>query len=278
MSYEGFATLRVTAKNGVARVILDNPPINLFDPVMIQEVGRLLSEARSDEEIRVLVFESANPDFFIGHADLNLFLDPREAIPPKPNKLNPLQTLFEELRTLPKATIGILEGRAVGGGAEFLLNCDMVFAARGRAVLSMFETAVGCVPAATGTQRLPRVMGRSRALEAILGCDEFDADLAEKYNFVNRALDAEAVRPFVDRLAARIASFPAQAIAMNKSAVDAAELPIQLALLEETHALDQTLIGGEAQRRMAALLEMGAQTVDFELHSFSDALERLNNA
>jgi enoyl-CoA hydratase/carnithine racemase len=259
-------------------LILDNPPINLFDPVMINEFTRLLSEARSDGQIRVLVFESANPDFFIGHADLNLFLGPRESIPPKPNKLNPLQTLFEDLRTLPQATIGILEGRAVGGGAEFLLNCDMVFAARGRAVLSMFETAVCCVPAATGSQRLPKAMGRSRALEVILGCDEFDADLAERYNFVNRSFDPDDLHPFVDRLATRIACFPAQAIAVNKVAVDAAELPTPLGLFEETHGLDQVLVSGEAQRRMAALLAMGAQTVEFEQHRFSDALERLGNA
>ena len=273
---EEFTTLRVTESSGTARVTFDNPPINLFDPVMIADFRQLLDHLAASRDIRVVVFASANPDFFIGHADLNLFLDPQDEIPPKPTKLSPLQTLFEDLRNLPQATIGVLEGRASGAGTEFLTSCDMAFAARDRAVLSQFEVAVGVLPGATGSQRLPRLLGRSRALEMILGCDEFDADLAEKYGLVNRALPPEELWGFVDRLARRIASFPGSAITLNKVAVDAAELPIQLGLLEETHTLHQTLAGGEAQRRMRRLLELGAQDEIFEREHFTDALEQLD--
>ncbi|MGA5507066.1 enoyl-CoA hydratase/isomerase family protein [Streptomyces umbrinus] len=272
---EEFTTLSVTENRGVARVTFDNPPINLFDPTMIAEFRRLLARLATSRDIRVVVFASANPDFFIGHADLNLFLDPQHEIPPKPTKLSALQTLFEDLRTLPQATISVIEGRASGAGTELLTSCDMAFAASGRAVLSQFEVAVGVLPGATGSQRLPRLLGRSRALEMILGCDEFDAELAEKYGLVNRALPADEVGDFVDRLAQRIATFPGSAIALNKVAVDASELPIQQGLLEETHTLHQTLVDGEAQRRMRLLLELGAQQETFERELFTSALEQL---
>jgi len=272
---ESFTTLDLTEDQGVARVTFNNPPINLFDPLMISDFRRVLDRLSISPDIRVVIFTSANPDFFIGHADLNLFLDPHEHVPPKPTKLGSLQTLFEDLRTLPQATISIVEGRASGAGTELLTSCDMAFAAQGRAVLSQFEVAVGVLPGATGSQRLPRLLGRSRALEMILGCDEFDADLAEKYGLVNRALPANEIRGFVDRLARRIASFPGPAIALNKVAVDASELPIQQGLLEETHVLHQTLVSGEAQRRMRLLLELGAQDATFERDHFTSALEQL---
>lgn len=271
---EEFTTLNITKDHGVARVTFDNPPINLFDPTMIGDFRRLLDMLAADRETRVVVLASANPDFFIGHADLNLFLDPVERIPPKPTTLGALQSLFEDLRTLPQATIAVVEGRASGAGTELLTSCDMAFAS-GSAVLSQFEVAVGVLPGATGSQRLPRLLGRSRALEVILGCDEVDADLAERYGLVNRALPADRLWEVVDRLARRIATFPGSAIALNKVAVDAAELPIREGLLEETHVLHQTLVGGEAQRRMRRLLELGAQDPVFEREKFTDALERL---
>lgn len=228
-----FITLRRTDGDGVATVVLDNPPLNLITPAMIDELGRLFADFGADESVRVVVFESANSDFFIGHADLSLFLDPRKSVPPKAS-------------------------------------------ASDRSVLLQFEAAVGVLPGATGSQRLPRLIGRMRALEVILGCDEIPADLAERYGLINRAFPAAELEPFVRRLARRIATFPSAAIALNKVAVDAADhLPIGLGLLEERHALNQTLVGGEAQRRMSALLDMGAQTVPFERHEFAAALDKL---
>ena len=275
MTEPDYTTLRRSDADGVARITLDNPPLNLVTPKMIEELTRLVGELAKANDLRVVVFESANPDFFIGHADLNLFLEPRDTVPPKGAMLNPLQTLLEALRTLPQATIALLDGRAVGIGPEFLTSCDMAFASD-RSVLLQFEAAMGVLPGATGTQRLPRLIGRNRALELILGCDEVTADIAERYGLINRAFPQGELQPFVERLARRIATFPAKAIALNKVAVEAAdELPLHAGLLEEGHALNQTLVGGEAQRRMKAFLDMGAQTPDFEKNQFAAALDKL---
>jgi enoyl-CoA hydratase/carnithine racemase len=275
MPQSPYTTFRLQIVQGLARVTFDNPPLNLVTPEMIRELTELLDRIRADGSLRVVLFESANPEFFIGHADLNLFLGPRDTVPPKGNALNPLQALLETLRTLPQATISMLDGRAVGIGPEFLTSCDMAFASD-RSVLMQFEVAMGVLPGATGSQRLPRLLGRMRALEVILGCDEIDADVAERYGLINRMLPRAELRSFVDRLATRIATFPAEAIALNKVAVDAADhLPIHLGLLEETHTLNQTLVSGEAQRRMKAFLDMGAQTVDFEKNHFAAALDKL---
>src|SRR4029077_6198884 len=124
------------------------------------------------------------------------------------------------------ATIGKIEGRARGGGSEFLLSLDMRFAALGRATLGQPEVALGIIPGGSGTQRLPRLVGRGRALEIVLGCDDFPADMAERYGWGNRALPPARLGPFIERPARRIAGFPAEAIALAKSAVAAAELPI----------------------------------------------------
>lgn len=173
------------------------------------------------------------------------------------------------------ATIAMLDGRAVGIGPEFMTSCDMAFASD-RSVMMQFEVAMGVLPGATGSQRFPRLLGRMRALEVILGCDEIEADIAERYGLINRSMPQAALKPFVRRLAKRIATFPAEAIALNKVAVDAADhLPIHLGLFEETHVLNQTLVSGEAQRRIKAFLEMGAQTAEFEKHHFAAALDQL---
>ncbi|WP_338664696.1 enoyl-CoA hydratase/isomerase family protein [Pararoseomonas sp. SCSIO 73927] len=268
-------TFRRSDAAGVARIVFDNPPLNLVTPAMIGELTRLFDGLRSDTATRVVVFDSADPVFFIGHADLTLFLEPRDAVPPKSATLNPLQNLLETLRTLPQATVAMLDGRAVGIGPEFLTSCDMAFASD-RSVLLQFEAAMGVVPGATGSQRLPRLLGRMRALEVILGCDEIPADLAERYGLINRAFPQAELRPFVERLARRIATFPAKAITLNKVAVDAADgQPLHQGLLEEAHALNQALVGGEAQRRMKAFLDLGAQTPEFERQHFAAALDKL---
>lgn len=142
--------------------------------------------------------------------------------------------------------------------------------------MMQFEVAMGVLPGATGSQRLPRLLGRMRALEVILGCDEVTAGVAERYGMINRVVPRAELAGFVDRLARRIASFPGYAITLTKVAVDAADhLPIHEGLLEETHTLNQTLVSGEAQRRMKAFLDMGAQTVEFEKHHFAAALDKL---
>ena len=173
--------------------------------------------------------------------------------------------MVDRFRTMPKVTIAKIEGRARGGGSEFVLSLDMRFGALGRAVLSQPEVAIGIIPGGSGTQRLPRVMGRARALEVVLGCDDLPADLAERYGYINRALPPDEIGPFVERMAYRIATFPAEAIALAKASVDSAELPMVEGLLEEAHYFNQSVATDEAQRRMRKFLELEGQTRGAEL-------------
>jgi len=264
MAYEGYATLSVGVDAGVASVTIDHPPINLLDLAMIQDLDRLGRELAADEAVRVAVFRSANPDFFIAHADVTLIQLMRKTPPPKPTTLVPFHQMVERFRTMPKATIGVVEGRARGGGSEFLLSLDMRFGALGHAVLAQPEVALGIIPGGSGTQRLPRLIGRARALEVILGCADIPADLAERWGYLNRALPAEELRPFVDALARRIASFPASAIALAKAAVNDAELPLEAGLIEEAHRFNLSLATPDAQARMARFIEIGGQTPEVE--------------
>lgn len=264
-SYEDFTALRVKVDRGVAWVTIDHPPINLFDVTLIQEMDRVGRELEADDEVRVVVVQSANPDFFIAHADVNLIQQLPKTTPPKPTELGWFHQMVERFRTMPKATIGKIEGRARGGGSELLLSLDMRFGAIGRAVLGQPEVAVGIIPGGSGTQRLPRLIGRGRALEVILGGGDFPAEMAERYGYINRALPPEELGEFVADLAYRIASFPPTAIALAKASVHAAELPIADGLLEEAHFFNQAVATEEAQDRMAAFMAAGGQTYEVEL-------------
>src|SRR5882724_5622612 len=242
MAYTGYDCLRIDLHRGVATVTIDHPPINLFDLALIQEMDRVGRELEADGDVRVVVF----------HA------------------------MVDRFRTMPKATIGKLEGRARGGGSEFLLSLDMRFGALGRAILAQPEVALGIIPGGSGTQRLPRLVGRSRALEIVLGCEDFPAELAERYGYLNRALPAAELGPFVERLARRIASFPAEAIALAKASVNAAELPTVEGLLEVAHYFNQSLATRAAQERMQRFLALGGQTREVEL-DLGGLVERLRD-
>ena len=222
----------------------------------------------------MVVFDSANPDFFIAHADVALIQRLPREVPPKATELGLFHAMVDRFRTMPKATIAKIEGRTRGGGSELVLSLDMRFGALGRAVLAQPEVALGIIPGGSGTQRLPRLVGRGRALEIILGCEDFPADLAERYGYLDRALPAAELGPFVERLAFRIASFPAEAIAFAKASVDAAELPTRAGLLEEAHYFNQAVATPAARTRMQRFLDLGGQTRDVEL-DLNDVLTRL---
>jgi len=258
--------LSVCTEAGVATVTIDHPPINLLDAALIRDLAQVGVDLEADPNLRVVVFESANPDFFIAHVDVALIQALPTEVGPKPTELSFFHQMVERFRTLPQVTIGKIEGRARGGGSEFLLSLDLRFASIGRAVLAQPEVALGIIPGGSGTQRLPRLVGRGRALEIILGCEDFDAELAERYGYINRALPAGDLSAFVDRLARRIASFPPEAIALAKASVDAAELPTREGLLEEAHAFQRSLATPAARERMAAFLAAGGQTPEMELN------------
>jgi enoyl-CoA hydratase/carnithine racemase len=274
MTYDGYQALRIQVDGGVAFVTIDHPPINLLDLALIQELDRAGRALESDPAVRVVVLESADPEFFIAHADVQLIQQLPTEPPPRPTALVWFHAIVDRFRTMPKATIAKLEGIARGGGSELALSLDMRFAARGRAVLAQPEVALGIIPGGSGTQRLARLAGRSRALEIVLGCEDFSAELAERYGYVNRALPPAELGPFVERLARRIASFPAEAIALAKRAVDAAEGATFDGLLEEADCFNRSVATAEARRRMADFMARGGQTREVELR-FGEAVERL---
>ncbi|GAB4331618.1 MAG: enoyl-CoA hydratase/isomerase family protein [Candidatus Abyssubacteria bacterium] len=265
MPYKDYECLKVRLDRGVAFVTIDHPPINLLDLTLIQELDLIGRELEADDSVRVAVFKSANPEFFIAHADVTLLLSLPTEVPPRATELGPFHQMVDRFRTMPKATIAQIEGRARGGGSEFALSLDMRFGALGGAILSQPEVAVGIIPGGSGTQRLPRLMGRGRALEVILGCEDIPAELAERYGYINRALPAAELGPYVERLAYRIASFPAEAIALAKASVNAAELPTAEGLMEEAHYFNQSIATAAAQKRMARFMELGGQSREVEL-------------
>ena len=265
MAYDGYECLRVRVDRGVAWVTIDHPPINLFDLALIREMDRVGQELEGDAAVRVVVLQSADPEFFIAHADVAMIEQLPRDVREKPTTPHGFHRMVDRFRTMPKATIAKLEGRARGGGSELVLSFDMRFGALGRAVLAQPEVALGILPGGSGTQRLPRLMGRARALEVILGCDDVDAALAERWGYLNRALPPAELGPFVERLAYRIASFPAEAIALAKAAVAAAEGPTREGLLEEAHLFNRTLANPETRARMEQFLAAGGQTREVEL-------------
>src|SRR5436309_214073 len=274
MAYDDYRCLRVRLDRGVAFVTIDHPPINLLDLALMRELDAIGKELEVDDAVRVVVFDSADPYFFIAHADVALI----ERLPtdvPKPTTLGFFHAMVERFRTMPKATIGKIEGRARGGGSELLLSLDLRFGALGRAVLAQPEVALGILPGGSGTQRLPRLIGRARALEVILGCDDVPADLAERWGYVNRALPPDELGPFVERLAFRIASFPAEAIALAKASVDAAERGTVPGLLEEADAFNRSVTTGAAQTRMRRFLDLGGQTAAIERGDLASLFARL---
>jgi len=241
-------------------VTIDNGPINLLDATLIADLYRAGRELEADPDVKVVVLQSANPDFFIAHADIAI-IQQLPAVPPsRTDKLDSFHAMVDRFRTMPKATIAKLEGRCRGGGSELALACDMRFAALGKAVLGQPEVGVGIIPGGGGSVRLPRLVGRGRALEIILGCGDFRADVAERYGYVNRALPAEEISYFVASLARRIATFPAETIALAKQAVGLADAGIEDDLVQEEALFFRSAHTDAARRRMAAALASGMQS------------------
>lgn len=255
--------LSVALDGGIATVTIDNPPINLFDLGLYLAMAELAHRLAADPEVRVVVLRSATPGFFIAHFDVTLI----QQLPTdggRPDELNAFHQMCEAFRTMPKATIAVIEGRVGGGGSELALSCDMRFAALGQAVFNQPEVALGILPGGSGTVRLPRLIGRSRAMEAILGCDDVPADLAERWGWVNRALPPDELWPFVQRLAERIASFPPHAVAAAKASVLRAEAGVVPDLLDEAGDFSGTLGHPDTVRSLAAFMAAGGQTVEGE--------------
>ncbi len=265
MAYE-YERIHVRLDRGVCFATLDNPPINLITLDLYRELALFAAEVEADDEVRAVVLKSANKDFFLAHFDVEAILAfPTDAPAERAPDLNDYHVMCERLRTMPKATICQIEGRVGGGGSELALSCDMRFGVKGRTVICQMEVPLGILPGGTGTQRLPRQIGRGRALEVILGGDDIDAKTAFAWGYLNRIFKRKEIEPFVTALAYRIASFPADAIRRAKAAVDAAELPLHEGLVEEAYQFQELLRTEGAQANMRRFLEIGGQTRKGEL-------------
>jgi enoyl-CoA hydratase/carnithine racemase len=252
------------------RVTFDNPPLNIFGPETIPQLNSVVTALENDSHVKVVVFDSAVDGFFLTHYDF--LADPEETARLAPNAagLSPLPDALVRLSRAPVVSIASIRGRASGVGSELALACDMRFASRERAILSQFEVGAGFVPGGGPMARLPRLIGRGRALEVLLGADDIPGDLAERYGYVNRALPDAELDAFVEALATRMASFDKQAIVETKNFVNIASLPPDAEIAPEWDACFAAIRRPAAQSRIAALLERG-------LHKPGDVESRLGH-
>ncbi len=252
--------LGVTQVGRVLTITIDRPPINLFDGKLLAEFDRVGAWAATEPTVGAVIVNSATPDFWIAHFDFNLILLFQTDRPPA-HELGLFTRVCEHFRSMPKLTIAVIDGRVGGGGSELAMSFDVRYVSD-RAIFNQPEVALGILPGGGGTQRLPRLIGRSRAMEVILGCEDIDAATAEAWGWVNRRFmtgaDAQAA---ADALAARAATFPPHAVAEAKASVLRAEghdLPSDL--LEETRAFARTLGNDRAVQAMRRFIEVGGQT------------------
>ena len=239
------------------RVTFDMPPVNIFGPRHLPLLSDIVTAIETDPEVKVVVFDSAVEGFFITHYD---FLAPAEeslAVPPGPTGLQSLPDTLVRLSRAPVVSIASIRGRATGVGSELALASDMRFASRDKAILSQWEVGAGLVPGGGPMARLPRLMGRGRALEVLLGADDVHGDLAERYGYVNRSMPDAELDGFVEALAMRIASFDKEAIAETKRLVDVASLPPDLEIKPEWDAFLAALGRPASQTRIKALMARG---------------------
>jgi enoyl-CoA hydratase/carnithine racemase len=257
-------TIRVRRESAVLFATLAAPPMNLLGPELVSDLVSLFQQAEADDTIQVLVFASADPDYFIAHVDVSRIAEYRDQAMRLAGEPS-LGMLFRRLSDSRLVTIAQIEGRVRGAGSEFVLACDMRFAARESAIFGQPEHGFGLIPGAGGIQHLTRLVGRGRALEITLSADDYDAELAERYGWINRALPGNALSDFVRSLAHRIASFPAAGQVVLKRRVNAVALAPAEDFRRDSDLFAEAARGGETQRRIQAAMKRGFQTRDAEL-------------
>jgi enoyl-CoA hydratase/carnithine racemase len=265
MAYD-YQLLEVEISGRIAWVTINNPPINIITPALYQELVNLVAELKDDDALTVIVFKSADPDFFLAHYDVsNILTFPTEGEAERNLELSDFHIMCERVRTMNKVTIAQIEGRVGGGGSEFAASMDMRFGVIDKTIINQMEVPLGILPGGSGTQRLPRLVGRGRAMEIVLGADDLDAQTAERWGYLNRIYRADEIDDKVAALAARIASFPMESVRLAKAAVNASDLPIQQGLQEEAYLFARLLRTDSAQSNMARFLEIGGQTREGEM-------------
>jgi enoyl-CoA hydratase/carnithine racemase len=264
LAYDGYQLLTIEVADGVARARIDAPPVNVMTLPLFGELARFGQQVGDDGDVQVVILTSADPDFFIAHFDVEAILELPIDGDAQRTPTSPFHQMCERYRTMPKVTIAQIEGRVGGGGSELVQAFDMRFGVLGKTVINQMEVPIGILPGGGGTQRLPRLVGRGRALEIILSGDDLDAATAERWGLLNRAFEPDAIGPFVERLAARIAACPREAVVLAKQAVDAAELPLADGLVEEAYLFQRLLRTEQARENMRSFLAVGGQTREGE--------------
>ena len=259
-----FEKLIVHNEGAVLFVEIAAPPMNLLGPELVRDLVSLIQQAEANDAFRVLVFKSADQDYFISHVDVTRIKEYRDEAAKLTGEAS-LGILFRRLSTSRIVTIAQIEGRVRGAGSEFVLACDMRFAARESAIFSQFEPAFGVIPGAGGIQHLARLMGRARALEVMLSAEDYDAELAERYGWINRALPAAELGDFVRSLGHRIARFPDVGHIVVKERVNAIALAPVEDFRRDSDLFGEGVRNPEAQSRIQAAVKRGFQTRDAEM-------------
>ncbi|PWE81926.1 MULTISPECIES: enoyl-CoA hydratase/isomerase family protein [Bradyrhizobium] len=259
------------------RVTFDLPPLNIFGPENIPQLNEIITAIETDPQVKVVVFDSAVEGFFLTHYNFFAPLEESTKIPPGATGLQALPDLLVRLSRAPVASIAMVRGRATGVGSELALASDMRFASRENAILSQWEVGAGLVPGGGPMARLPRLIGRGRALEVLLGADDISGDLAERYGYVNRSLTDAELDGFVDALARRIASFDKQAIAETKRLVNVASLPSDADIAPEWDAFLASVQRPASQSRIKILLDRGFHRPGDVENRLGYHVGRLNN-
>ncbi len=239
------------------RILFDNPPLNLMGPEFLVEFAKIMTAIENDEQLRVVVFESTVEGFFLNHSDFKVKLEELTSLPQGPTGLEAWPDILVRITRAPVVSIAKIRGRATGNGSELLLASDMTFVSREKALLSQWEVGVGMVAGGGPMARLPRLMGRSRALEVLMGSDDIRGDLAQAYGYVNRSLPDAELDAFVDALAARISSFDKWAIANTKRLVNAASLPADVEMAAGWDACIASVARPTTQARLKAFMDLG---------------------
>lgn len=266
MAYDTYTLLHVRKDGALVTAVVDAPPINVITADLFGELAALALELEADAGALVFVLKSADPDFFLAHFDVTFLITMAEAPQvPGGDLNNAYHDMCHRFQRMDKVTIAQIEGRVGGGGAELSMSFDMRFGVIGKTVINQMEVPIGILPGGTGTQRLPRLIGRARAMEIILGGIDLDAETAEKWGWLNRALPADAIDAHVMALAQRIASFPEQAVRLAKQSIEASALPLDEGCKIETDLFQTLLFSDSARQNMRAFIELGGQTREGEL-------------
>jgi enoyl-CoA hydratase/carnithine racemase len=268
-----YETITVAAEGPVLFAEILAPPMNLLGPELVRDLVSLLQRAEADDVSKVLVLTSGDPDYFVSHVDLTRVAEYRHEAA-KLTGVPSIALLFRRLSASRLVTIAQIEGRVRSGGSELVLACDMRFAARESAVFAQFESAFGQIPGGGATQHLARLMGRARALEVLLSAGDYDAEVAERYGWINRALPARELGGFVRELATRIAGFPAAGLLTIKDRVNAITLAPTADFRRDSDLFGEQVGDGETQRRIRAAMRRGLQTRDAEL-DFAEIVDGL---